>query len=204
MVYYRCREGKGKQTRPKLAHRPPSDTSEREADMNNKKMSKTASNMANKLYDEYGINYHDIEISVLNHLDFVQNKRMWSDNIGGHCVSLVTMGVGEDMVLYIDGGSAGIEPLPHDLWEPDFVDIDLYLKLKEEAVKLVLKEIDGGRYELTKVGGNKALISKVCVWTAVRQVWGRKNAEKWVELYDNAGRGYILPECSFKEAFKNK
>lgn len=169
-----------------------------------KKMSKTASNIANKLYDEYGINYHDIEISVLNHLDFVQNKRMWHDIIGGKPVSLVTMGIGEDMAMYIDGGSGGIEPLPHDLWEPDFVDIDLYLNLKCELVKLVLNEIENNRYELTKVMGNKALISNTCLWTAVRQVMGRKNADKWVELKDNAGRGYILDICAFKEAFKNK
>jgi len=167
----------------------------------NKKMSKAASNIANKLYDEYGINYHDIEISVLNHLDFVQNKRMWHDIIGGKRVSLITMGIGENMAMYTDDETI---PLPHDLWEPDFVDIDLYLKLKEELVRLVLREIENNRYELTKVKGNKALISNICLWTAVRQVWGRKNADKWVELYDNAGHGYILDICAFKEAFKNK
>lgn len=172
--------------------------------MNINKMSKNARNIANKLYDEYGINYHDIEISVLNHIDFVQNKRMWHDILGGKRVSFVTMGIGEDMAMYIDGGSEGIEPLPHDLWEPDFVDIDLYLKLKCELVKLVLNEIENNRYELTKVGSNKALVSKVCLWTAVRQVMGRKNADKWVELYDNSGHGYILDICAFKEAFKNK
>ena len=172
--------------------------------MNINKMSKNAHNIANKLYDEYGINYHDIEISVLNHLDFVQNKRMWHDIIGGKRVSFVTMGMGEDMVMYIDGGCAGVEHLPHDLWEPDFVDIDLYLKLKEELVRLVLREINGWRYKLTKVRGDKALVSNICLWTAVRKVWGRKNDEKWVELYDNAGHGYILDICAFKEAFKNK
>lgn len=173
--------------------------------MNINKMSKTASNIANKLYDEYGINYHDIEISVLNHLDFVQNKRMWHDIIGSKRVGLVTMGIGEDMVMYIDGGCAGVEHLPHDLWEPDSVDIDIYLNLKEKLVRLVLHEIENNRYELTKVNGNKALISTVCLWTAVRQVWGRKNAEKWVELYDNDGHGYIIDICGFmRDAFKNK
>lgn len=172
--------------------------------MNINNMSETAFNIANKLHDEYGINYHDIETSVLNHLDFVQNKRMWHDIIGGKRVSFVTMGIDEDMVMYVDGGSAGIEPLPHDLWEPDFVDIDLYLKMKEELVRMVLHEIENNRYELTKVSGNNALISKVCLWTAVRQVLGRKNDEKCVELYDNSGHGYILPVCAFADAFKNK
>lgn len=169
--------------------------------MNINKMSKNASNIANKLYDEYGINYHDIEISVLNHLDFVQNGRTWHDIIGGKRVSFLTKGIGEDMVMWCDDGT---EALPRDLWEPDSVDIDLNLKLKEELVRLVLREIENNRYELTKVKGNKALVSSICLWTAVRQVWGRKNAEKWVELYDNAGRGYILDICAFKEAFKNK
>lgn len=169
--------------------------------MNINKMSKNASNIANKLYDEYGINYHDIEISVQNHLDFVQNGRTWHDIIGGKRVSFLTKGIGEDMVMWCDDGT---EALPRDLWEPDSVDIDLYLKLKEELVRLVLREIENNRYELTKVKGNKALVSNICLWTAVRQVWGRKNAEKWVELYDNAGRGYILDICAFKEAFKNK
>lgn len=182
----------------------PTKQTERKKTMNINKMSKNASNIANKLYDEYGINYHDIEISVQNHLDFVQKGHTWHDIIGGHCVSLVTMGIGENMVMYIDGGSAGIEPLPHDLWEPDFVDIDLHLKLKEELVRLVLREIENNRYELTKVKGFKALVSNINLWTAVRMVWGRKNADKWVELYDNAGHGYILDICAFKEAFKNK
>ena len=169
--------------------------------MDTNNMSKESRELCNRLYDEYGINYHDIEISVLNHLDFVQNKRMWHDIIGGKRVSLVTMGVGENMAMYTDDETI---PLPHDIWEPDFVDLDLYLKLKEELVRLVLREIENNRYELTKVKGNKALISNICLWTAVRQVWGRKNAEKWVELYDNAGHGYILDICAFKEAFKNK
>ena len=172
--------------------------------MNTKKMSKNASNIANKLYDEYGINYHDIEISVVNHLDFVQNKRMWHDIIGGKRVGFVTMGVGEDMVMYVDGGSSGIEPLPHDLWEPDYVDLDLYLKLKLELIQLVDRDIKQNCYEVTKVMGNKALISKNCLWTMVRQGYGRKNADKWVELNDNSGHGYILPPNVFKEAFKNK
>ena len=172
--------------------------------MNINKMSKNASNIANKLLDEYGINYHDIEISVANHLDFVQNKRMWHDIIGGKSVSFITMGIGEDMVMYVDGGWSGMEYLPNDLWEPDHIDLDIYLKLKEELVRLILHEIENNRYELTKVKGNKALISKNFIWTTVRQVWGRKNADKWVELYDNAGHGYILDICAFKEAFKNK
>lgn len=172
--------------------------------MNKNKMSKNASNIANKLYDEYGINYHDIEISVANHIDFVQNKRMWHDIIGGKRVSFITMGIGEDMVMYVDGGLSGIECLPHYLWEPDYIDLDIYLKLKEELVRMVLHEIENNRYELTQVKGNKALISNNCLWTAVRQVLGMKNADKWVELYDNAGHGYILDICAFKEAFKNK
>lgn len=173
--------------------------------MNINKMSKNARNIANKLYDEYGINYHDIEISVLNHIDFVQEKHMWHDIIGGKRVSFVTMGIGEDMVMYVDGGSAGIEPLPHDLWEPDSVDIDLHLKLKEELVRLVLREIENNRYWLSDVKGDKALISNGGIWTAIRRVLGRKNTEKWVELYDNAGHGYIIDICGFmREAFNNK
>lgn len=165
------------------------------------KMSKKSHELCTRLYDEYGINYHDIEISALNHLDFVQMGRVWSDIIGGNRVSFVTMGVGEDMVMWCDDGT---EALPHDLWEPDFVDIDLYLKLKADLVRFVIGEIEHNRYGLTKVSGNKALISKGFLWTAVRQVLGRKNEEKWVELYDNSGHGYILPQNVFKEAFKNK
>ena len=172
--------------------------------MNINKMSKNAFNIANKLYDEYGINYHDIETSVLNHLDFVQNKRMWHDIIGSKSVSFVTMGIGEDMVMYVNGGSSGIEVIPHDLWEPDYIDLDIYLKNEEDLIRLVLNEIEHNRYELTKVNGNKALISKNGLWTAVRNVIGIKNEDKWVELHDNAGHGYILDICSFKDAFNNK
>ena len=170
--------------------------------MNIYKMSKKASNIANKLYDELGINYHDIEISVLNHLDFIQEHKGWNDIIGGK------------RILFWDGASlggnlqmetpTGTWVLPNDLWEPDFVDIDLYLKLKEELVRLVLSDIENNRYELTKVCGNKALISKNCLWTAVRNVLGMKNADKWVELHDNSGHGYILDICAFQEAFNNK
>lgn len=170
--------------------------------MNINKMSKNASNIANKLYDKLGINYHDIEISVLNHLDFIQKHKGWNDIIDGR------------RILFWDGASlggnlqmetpTGTWVLPHDLWEPHYIDLDIYLKNKEELIRLVLSDIENNRYELTKVNGNKALISKNCLWTAVRNVLGMKNSDKWVELYDNAGHGYILDICAFKEAFKNK
>ena len=63
--------------------------------MNINKMSKNASNIANKLYDELGINYHDIEISVGNHLDFIQEHKGWNDIIGGK------------RILFWDGASLG-------------------------------------------------------------------------------------------------
>lgn len=169
--------------------------------MNTDNMSKESLELCKKLYDEYGINYHDIEISVLNHLDFVQKGRTWHDIIGGRRVSFITMGLGTNMLMWCDDGTM---PIPCDIWQPDEVDIDLYLKLKGDLVRLVVSEIGNNRYELTKVKGNKALISNISIWTAIRQVWGRKNEDKWVELYDNAGHGYILDICAFKEAFKNK
>lgn len=169
--------------------------------MDTNNMSKESFKLCQKLYDEYGINYHDIEISALNHLDFVQKGRTWFDIIGGKRVSFLTMGLGKDMVMWCDDGT---EAIPYDIWQPDFVDIDLYLKLKSDLVRLVVSEIENNRYELTKVKGLKALVSNICLWTAIRQVWGRKNADKWVELYDNAGHGYILDHDAFMEAFKNK
>ena len=169
--------------------------------MDENNMSKKSFKLCQKLHDEYGINYHDIEISALNHLDFVSKGRTWHDIIGGRRVSFLTMGIGTDMVMYCDDGT---EAIPNDIWQPDFVDIDLYLKLKGDLVRLVVREIDNNRYELTKVKGNKALVSNICLWTAIREVWGKKNADKWVELYDNDGHGYILDHDAFKEAFKNK
>ena len=169
--------------------------------MDNNNMSKESFKLCQKLYDEYGINYHDIEISVLNHLDFVQKGRTWHDVIGGRRVSFQTLGLGKNLMMWCDDGT---EAIPCDIWQSVHVDIDLHLKNKIDLVRLVVSEIENNRYELTKVKGLKALVSNVCLWTAIRQVWGRKNADKWVELYDNAGHGYILDICAFKEAFKNK
>lgn len=167
-----------------------------------KKMSKNASHIANKLFDELGINYHDIETSVANHIDFIQEHKGWNDIIGGK------------RIFFWDGASlggnlqmetpTGTWVLPPEVWEPDFIDLDIYLKNKEELIRLVLSDIENNRYELTKVCGNKALISKNYLWTAVRNVLRMKNADKWVYLYDNAGHGYILDICAFKEAFNNK
>lgn len=170
--------------------------------MNINKMSKKGFNIADKLYDKLGISYHDIETSVENHLDFIQEHKGWNDIIG------------EKRILFWDGASLGgnlqMETpigtwvLPPEVWEPDYIDLDCYLKNKEELIRIVLNDIGNSRYELTKVNGNKVLISKNFLWTAVRKVFGMKNADKWVELYDNAGHGYILDICAFKEAFKNK
>lgn len=170
--------------------------------MNINKMSKNAFNIANKLYDELGINYHDIEISVANHLDFIQKHKGWNDIIGGKRIIFwggASLGGNLQMET-----PTGTWVLPHDLWEPDYIDIDVYLKNEEDLIRLVLNEIEHNRYELTSVNGNKALISKNCLWTATRNVLGMKNEDKWVELHDNAGHGYILDICAFKEAFNNK
>ena len=165
-------------------------------------MSKNARNIANKLYDEYGINYHDIETSVLNHLDFIQKHKGWNDIIGGKRIIFwggASLGCNLQMET-----PTGTWVLPHDLWEPDYIDIDIYLKNEEDLIRLVLNEIENNRYELTKLNGNKALISKNGLWTAVRNVMGMKNEDKWVELHDNSGHGYILDICAFRDAFNNK
>lgn len=160
-------------------------------------MSKESLQLCQKLYDEYGINYHDIEISVLNHLDFVQNKRMWSDIVNGHRVSFITMGIGEDMMLYVDNNPI---VLSHDIWEPDYVDLDIYLNLKKEFVSLLVNEIAAGRYSTTKVNGDKCLVSDNGLYTIIRRNWDKYH--QWVEAYDNSGHGYILPFESFKDEFK--
>ena len=170
--------------------------------MNKKKMSRKARNIANKIYDELGINYHDIEISVANHLDFIQKHQGWNDIIGGkRIIFLGGASLGGNLQMETQTGTW---VLPPDLWEPDYIDIDIYLKNEEDLIRLVLHEIENNCYELTNVNGNKALISKNGLWTAVRNVLGMKNEDKWVELHDNSGHGFILDICAFKEAFNNK
>lgn len=166
--------------------------------MNINEMSKNAINIVNKLYDEYDINYHDIEISVLNHLDFVQDKHMWSDIINGQRVSFITMGIGTDMMLYVENDQIA---LPHDIWEPDYVDLDVYLNLKKNFAGFIVNEIANNHYSSTKIGGDKCLVSNKALYTVIRRNWDKDH--QWVEAYDNSGHGYILPFESFKSEFKN-
>lgn len=160
-------------------------------------MTKESKNLCARLYDEYGINYHDIEISVLNHLDFVQEGLQWFDIIKGHRVSLVTMGIGKDMMLYVDNNPI---VLPHDIWEPECVDLDIYLSLKLEFVRFITNDIANGRYSRTKIDGDKFLVSNNGLYTVIRRNWDKDH--QWVEVYDNSGHGYILPFESFNGEFK--
>ena len=165
--------------------------------MNTNNMSKESFKLCQKLYDEFGINYHDIEISVLNHLDFVQNKRMWSDIVNGKRAFFITMGIGTDMMLYVENDQIA---LPHDIWEPEYVDLDIYLNLKKEFIRFLVNDISKGRYSRTKVDGDKCLVSNNGLYTVIRRNWDKDH--QWVEAYDNSGHGYILPFESFKDEFK--
>ena len=160
-------------------------------------ITKESKNLCARLYDEYGINYHDIEISVLNHLDFVQEGLQWFDIIKGHRVSLVTMGIGKDMMLYVDDNPI---VLPHDIWEPEYVDLDIYINLKLEFVRFITNDIANGRYSRTKIDGDKCLVSNNGLYTVIRRDWDENH--RWVEAYDNTGHGYILPFDSFHGEFK--
>ena len=42
--------------------------------MDKNNMSKESFKICQKIHDEYGINYQDIEISVLNHLDLAEKR----------------------------------------------------------------------------------------------------------------------------------
>lgn len=173
--------------------------------MNINKMSKNASNIANKLYDELGINYHDIEISVANHLDFFNEHRYWHDIIGGKRVWLKVDEA--DGWLEIGGPAIGGSwSLPREIWHPDWIDYNLYSKQKGDLVDMVSKDIRDGYFTLIKTGEfkhNRAIISTQCVWTMMEK--SNDEGEKWIELYDGTnGHGYILEAGSFKEAFKNK
>lgn len=173
--------------------------------MNINKMSKNASNIANKLYDELGINYHDIEISVANHLDFFNEHRYWDDIIGG---KRVWMKVDEgDGWLEIGGPAIGGSwSLPREIWIPDWIDYNLYAKQKGDLVDIVSMDISYGYSTLLKTGvfkKNRQIISNHALWTMEEK--SNSEGEKWIELHDSTnGHGYILEAGSFKKAFKRK
>lgn len=173
--------------------------------MNINKMSENARNIANKLYDELGINYHDIEISVANHLDFFNEHRYWDDIIGG---KRVWMKVAEgDGWLEIGGPAIGGSwSLPREIWHPDWIDYNLYEKMKGELVELVSYDVchdDFTTLDIGKFKKNHWAISKYALWTLMEN--SNSDGDMWVELYDNTnGRGYILLNGSFEEALGRK